>query len=212
MATEWKTKPTDRFVLRWIKTNLSSRVTQALLKYSALRPWMITSFSMATGILAGVLFSFNVGFLGGLMAAVSQVFDGVDGQFARLTDRVANSGAFLDSVLDRYSDGALVMGLIIFNLKNNSEWGTGVLIALGTLALIGSSLISYTSARAQNLGINFGKPTLASKGTRTTIVAISGLLSPISSLIPLSALAYLVCHTNVVVLFRVYKAVSQDKY
>lgn len=173
---------------------------------------MITSFSMATGILAGVLFSFNVGFLGGLMAAVSQVFDGVDGQFARLTDRVANSGAFLDSVLDRYSDGALVVGLIIFNLKNNSEWGTGVLIALGTLALIGSSLISYTSARAQNLGINFGKPTLASKGTRTTIVAISGLLSPISSLIPLSALAYLVCHTNVVVLFRVYKAVSQDKY
>ncbi|MGO8881060.1 MAG: CDP-alcohol phosphatidyltransferase family protein [Desulfomonilaceae bacterium] len=212
MATEWKTKPTDRFILKWIKVNLSSRITQRLLKCSALKPWMITSFSMITGIFAGVLFSFNFGFLAGLMAATSQVFDGVDGQFARLTNRVTNSGAFLDSVLDRYADGSMVMGLVIFNLHNNSEWGTGFLITMATLALIGSGLISYTSARAQNLGISFGKPTLVSKGTRTAIIAICGLLSPISSLIPLSALVYLVVHTNMVVLFRVYKAMTHDKY
>ena len=212
MASEWKTKPTDRFVLRWIKINLSSRVTQKLLKYGFLRPWMITSFSMITGVFAGVLFSLNFGFLAGLVAATSQVFDGADGQFARLTDRATNSGAFLDSVLDRYSDGSLVIGLVIFNLRNNSDWGAGVIITLGALALIGSGLISYSSARAENLGISFGKPTLANKGTRTAIISICGLLSPISSLVPLFALAYLGTHTNMVVLFRVYKAVTQQTY
>lgn len=156
---------------------------------------------MITGVFAGVLFSLNFGFLAGLVAATSQVFDGVDGQFARLTDRATNSGAFLDSVLDRYSDGSLVIGLVIFNLRNNSDWGAGVIITLGALALIGSGLISYSSARAENLGISFGKPTLANKGTRTAIISICGLLSPISSLVPLFALAYLGTHTNMVVSF-----------
>ena len=206
VETEWKTKRTDRFILKWIKVNFASRITQKLIDHKWLRPWMITVTSMFTGIGAGILFSANLGFLSGIVACLSQVLDGVDGQFARLTGRATNFGGFLDSVLDRYSDGCLVIGLTIYNLHNNSDWGTGVLIALGSLALIGSGLISYSSSRAENLGIFFGKPTLASKGTRTTVVAVAGLLSPISSLIPLIALVYLVIHTNIVVWFRIYKA------
>ncbi|MGC8657894.1 MAG: CDP-alcohol phosphatidyltransferase family protein [Desulfomonilaceae bacterium] len=209
LEAEWKTKPSDRFVLKWIKINLSSRVSQKLIGYKWLRPWMITVISMVTGVAAGILFSINLGFLAGLMAAVSQILDGVDGQIARLTGRSSNPGAFLDSVLDRYSDGCLVIGLTIYNLHNNSPFGPAALIALGALALIGSGLISYSTARAESLGISFGTPTLASKGTRTTVVAVSGLLSPINSLIPLVALVYLVVHTNTVVLFRIYKARRQ---
>lgn len=164
---------------------------------------------MVTGIIAGALFAFNLPFLAGLVAFSSQILDGVDGQFARLTGRVTSFGAFLDSVLDRYSDGCLVIGLVIFCLRNVSELPISATISIGALALIGSGLISYTSSRAENLGIILGKPTLASKGTRTTIIAISGLLGPISCLIPLIALIYLVVHTNTVVLFRIYKAARQ---
>ena len=98
------------------------------------------------------------------MAAAAQVLDGVDGQFARLTSRETTAGAFLDSVLDRYTDGFLVFGLIIYNGRMGLPvW---LLIPVAVLALIGSSLISYSSARAANLGIDLGSPTLASKGTR----------------------------------------------
>jgi hypothetical protein len=73
---------------------------------------------------------------------------------------------------------------------------------LGASALIGSSLISYTSARAESLGIDLGTPTLANKGTRFTIVALSGLLSPFTDFMPLIAIFYLALHSNIVVMKR----------
>jgi len=102
---------------------------------------------MVLGVTSGAIFAAGWGFLAGLVAAASQVLDGVDGQFARLTGTQTQGGAFLDSVLDRYTDGALVIGLILYNV------GTGALHpittgVLGAAALMGSGLISYTSARA----------------------------------------------------------------
>ena len=204
VASDWKTKPTDRFILKWIKINLSSRITIKVIKWNWLKPWMVTVFSMINGMLAGVLFASGAAFLGGLFAGLAQVLDGVDGQVARLSEQATAAGAFLDSVLDRYSDGTLVIGLTIFNLSNDHNIDQCYVLILGTFALVGSGLISYSSSRAANLRIGLGRPTLASKGSRTAIVALSGLLSPISSLVPLLALIYLAIHTNAVVLYRIF--------
>jgi len=99
---EWKTKPSDRFVLKWIKCNLSARITPRLVRVKWLRPWMITVSSASLGVLAGVVFAMGLGWLAGLVGGVSQILDGVDGQFARLTGRQGTAGAFWDSILDRY--------------------------------------------------------------------------------------------------------------
>jgi len=203
-SSAWQTKPTDRFVLKWIKCHLSARITPRAATIPWLRPWMITVSSMAVGMAAGAVFAMGWGLLAGLLAAVSQVLDGVDGQFARLTGQQSRAGAFLDSVLDRYSDGALVIGLTVFSLGLDvPAWLVGT---LGSLALIGSGNVSYSSARAESLGIRFGRPTLASKGTRTTVTALSGLASPFVPVMPLIALCYLVLHTSVVVLYRIGRA------
>jgi CDP-diacylglycerol---glycerol-3-phosphate 3-phosphatidyltransferase len=211
-STEWQTKSSDRFVLKWIKLNLSARITPKLLRVSWLRPWVITIFSMAVGMAAGLSFAAGWGVLAGLLAAISQVLDGVDGQYARLTGTQSSAGAFLDSVLDRYSDGFLVLGLIIFNLQRGiPEWS---LFIVGAFALIGSGLVSYTSARAESLGIGLGNPTLASKGTRTTVIAMSGILSGFLPHTPTIALFYLVLHTNLTVLRRIrlaYQSVAPTK-
>jgi phosphatidylglycerophosphate synthase len=204
VASDWKTKPTDRFILKWIKINLSSRVTITVIKWNWLKPWMITVLSMINGMFAGVLFAFGAGFFGGVFASLAQVLDGVDGQVARLREQATAAGAFLDSVLDRYSDGTLVIGLTIFNLRNDLNLDQWHILILGTFALLGSGLISYSSSRAASLRIGLGRPTLASKGSRTAVVAFSGLLSPISSLVPLFALFYLAIHTNAVVLYRIF--------
>lgn len=167
---------------------------------------------MALGMVAGASFAAGWGVLAGLLAGASQIFDGVDGQYARLTGTQSRAGAFLDSVLDRYSDGFLVLGLIVFNVKLGFPgW---LLFLLGALAFIGTGLVSYTSARSENLGIDLGKPTLVSKGTRTTVIAMAGILSGLFTYMPMTALCYLVLHTNVVVFYRIrlaYRSVAPTK-
>ena len=58
--TSWQTKPTDRFVLKWIKVNLSARITPRLVALRWLRPWMLTLFSMSLGIAGGLLLALEL--------------------------------------------------------------------------------------------------------------------------------------------------------
>jgi CDP-diacylglycerol---glycerol-3-phosphate 3-phosphatidyltransferase len=204
----WKTKPTDRFVLKWIKLNLSARITPRLLAWPWLSPRMITISSALLGLLAGLVFALGAGGLAGIIAAAAQVLDGVDGQYARLTDRVSKGGAFWDSVLDRYADGALVIGLVVYLIRLPLPLPPGILIFLGSLALIGSNLVSYSSARAETLGLEFGPPTLASKGTRASVMILSAFFSFIWSGLPVVALVYLVIHPNATVMMRLMKTLD----
>jgi len=82
-------------------------------------------------------------------------------------------------------------------------------LTLGALALIGSNLISYSSARAENLGIDLGRPTLASKGTRMTVVIVCAWGSLFWPPFPALALVYLACHTQFVVGYRLIRAQRQ---
>ncbi len=206
MDDAWVTKPTDRFVLRWIKVHLSARITPHLVEWIWLRPWMITVSSAFLGVLAGLVLALGTGWVAGTLAACAQILDGVDGQFARLTGRQSNGGAFWDSVLDRYADGAMVVGLVIYLIRLPFAWPTWTVIALGYLALTGSNLISYTSARADSLGIQFGKPTLASKGTRTVVMILSAWGTLLWPALPVVALIYLVAHTQGTVVYRLLRA------
>ncbi len=207
----WKTKPTDRFVLKWIKCNLSARITPGLTHLPWLKPWMITLGSCALGMTAGTCFALGWGFVAGAVALAAQVLDGVDGQFARLTGRQTPEGALLDSTLDRYADGALMIGLIVYLARLPSALEPWQLVILAFLALAGSASVSYTAARAQSLGIpEERRPTLASKGTRTVVMAGSGLLCPVWALSPLPALCYLAVHPNLVVMRRLWRAYRED--
>jgi phosphatidylglycerophosphate synthase len=202
----WRTKPTDRFVLRWIKVHLSARITPKLVRHARLRPWMITLASAFLGVAGGVLFASGHGFSGATVAAAGQVLDGVDGQFARLTGRTSPGGAFLDSVLDRFADGALVIGTVLYLVRLPTAGPLWPLLGIGALALIGGNLISYTTARADALRLDMGRPTLASKGTRTVAIILGGWGSVIRPALPFAVLCYLAFHTNVVVIRRIFRA------
>jgi len=143
---------------------------------------------------------------GALVSAAAQVMDGADGQLARLTDRVTAKGAFLDSVLDRVTDFAIVFGLIIYSMRSIA--GTAIagfeisgtwILAVGCGAAIGASQVSYATARAQALGLDYRRPEYAGKGTRTTAIVLAGLLSPLWLHAPLAALLYLAVHPNLAV-------------
>jgi CDP-diacylglycerol--glycerol-3-phosphate 3-phosphatidyltransferase len=71
----------------------------------------------------------------------------LDGQVARLTNRVSDFGAFLDSVIDRYSDVVLFIGLLIYYARVRRFF----YVVLVAIVMAGSVMVSYTRARAESL-------------------------------------------------------------
>jgi CDP-diacylglycerol--glycerol-3-phosphate 3-phosphatidyltransferase len=82
----------------------------------------------------------------GLVIIGAGLFDMVDGRVARETNRVTRFGGFFDSVLDRYSDLALLMGLLVYYGIINRPF----YVVLTAIVMTGSVMVSYTRARAEN--------------------------------------------------------------
>jgi CDP-diacylglycerol--glycerol-3-phosphate 3-phosphatidyltransferase len=124
-------------------------VDSLVMGLSSLRihPNVLTLIGMVINIFAMVLFAKGIFLWAGLVIVFAGIFDIVDGEVARRTKRVTKFGAFFDSVIDRYSDLLLLLGLIIWYAKIDRIFYVG----LTGLVLIGSVLTSYTRARAESL-------------------------------------------------------------
>jgi CDP-diacylglycerol--glycerol-3-phosphate 3-phosphatidyltransferase len=110
-------------------------------------PNILTLIGLLINIFAMILFAKGIFLWAGIVIMFAGVFDMVDGEVARRTKRVTKFGAFFDSVIDRYSDMLLLLGLVIWYAKINRIFYVG----LTGLVLIGSVLTSYTRARAESL-------------------------------------------------------------
>jgi phosphatidylglycerophosphate synthase len=86
--------------------------------------------------------------IGGILIMIGGIFDMLDGMVARTTGRATKFGAFLDSVLDRYSDAFLFLSIAWYLAAHGDH--TGSFLSIGTL--VGAFLISYARARAEGLG------------------------------------------------------------
>lgn len=109
--------------------------------------------------------------LGALLLIFAAAFDAVDGSLARLQNRVSKFGGFLDSTLDRYADGVLMLALAWRGIELGDRW----LIVTAIAALIGSFLVSYTRARAEGLGLELKEGWFTR--LERILVLILGLLS-----------------------------------
>jgi phosphatidylglycerophosphate synthase len=75
------------------------------------------------------------------------LFDMVDGRVARETNRVTRFGGFFDSVLDRYSDLAVLVGLLVYYASISRFF----YVVLTAIVMTGTVMVSYTRARAENI-------------------------------------------------------------
>jgi CDP-diacylglycerol--glycerol-3-phosphate 3-phosphatidyltransferase len=82
-----------------------------------------------------------------LVIVLAAVFDMVDGRVARYTGRVTRFGGFFDSVLDRYSDLALLIGLLVYYASINRFF----YIVLTAVVMVATVLVSYSRARSENV-------------------------------------------------------------
>ena len=137
-------KPTDGPVSRNVNRRLSTKISGYLAQYDV-SPNLITLASFILAVLAGIFFFFggyqNI-LIGGIMAQLSSILDGCDGEIARLKFRSSDFGKWLDRVLDRYADGFIILGMthaLWLSTKNEHVW------LIGFLALTGTYLNSYTA-------------------------------------------------------------------
>src|SRR5438552_3724068 len=116
------------------------------LALSRIHPNVLTFLGLLINIVAAFLLAAGHFQAAALVVIGAGVFDMVDGRVARETNRVTRFGGFFDSVLDRYSDLALLMGLLVYYAAIN-RFGYIVLTAI---VMTGSVMVSYTRARAEN--------------------------------------------------------------
>ncbi|MGI8989363.1 MAG: CDP-alcohol phosphatidyltransferase family protein [Bryobacteraceae bacterium] len=115
------------------------------LALSRIHPNVLTFIGLVINIGAAFLFAAGRFKAAGLVVIGAGLFDMVDGRVARETNRVTRFGGFFDSVLDRYSDLALFMGLLVYYASINRFF----YIVLTAIVMTGSVMVSYTRARAE---------------------------------------------------------------
>src|SRR5215213_10026776 len=118
-----------------------------------INPNVLTVIGVSINVVSGLLFGLGHFFWAGVILIVANLFDMLDGQVARRTGQVTRFGGFLDSTLDRVSDMAAFVGLMTFYARD-TELHSTLNVLLAGLALVGSVLVSYASARAESLFAN----------------------------------------------------------
>jgi len=107
---------------------------------------------------------------------ISGFLDALDGVLARLYGEVTVFGGFLDSLLDRYADAFVFLGIILGWLIKDP---VSVWVFWGFAALVGSLLVSYSRARAEAAGIKMETVGIAERAERIIILAVATLLSTV---------------------------------
>ncbi len=174
----------------WIKIKLNAyralNPLIVLLKKTGITPNGITSIGIVITILSSIVLILGAeyGARGdyrhiawfGAITLFAGVFDMLDGQLARMTNKESQFGALYDSVLDRYSEMIMFLGICYYLVSH--DYFTSSLFAF--IAMIGSIMVSYVRARAEALGIEC-KVGLMQRPERVLTVGISAIIYGIVS-------------------------------
>jgi len=138
-------------------------------------PNMLTVFGLLLNIGVGLILASGNLPLGGVLLILAGLFDLLDGALARITNRITQFGGFLDSALDRYSEGVIYMGLLWYYLHDAQHPRT--LEAMLIFAVIvGSMMVSYARARATPLNVDC-EVGLMARSERIGTLALALILS-----------------------------------
>ncbi len=132
----------------------------------------ITTLSVLLATASGVSLAAGRFALGGWLYIFAGICDFLDGRVARARGSASRSGAALDSVLDRYSDAAVLVGLSWY-------YRDGWVLLAAQAALVGSSLIPYIRARGEAAGVAVKDVGMMQRAERILYLGAAVALSPI---------------------------------
>jgi phosphatidylglycerophosphate synthase len=183
--SESKGKMTTRKKLQLSIYKIINPLVRLLIK-AGLTPNMVTTIGLLLNIGVAIIFISGaeegrrgdlsyVGWAGALILFAG-LFDMLDGQVARLGNMSSPFGALYDSVLDRYSELILFLGICYYLVAKH--YFLSSLFAF--IGMIGSMMVSYTRARAEGLGIEC-KDGLMQRPERVIIIGVSALACGVAS-------------------------------
>ena len=112
-----------------------------------IHPNVLTFVGVIPAAAAGWALAMGHFFTAGIIMVAASVFDFIDGKVAQETGLTSTFGAFWDSVIDRFSDLAISVGLICFY----ASLGRVDLVLLTSLTTVFATMTSYIRARAESL-------------------------------------------------------------
>ena len=139
---------------------------------TGINPNLLTFFGLLVNCWAAVFFAIGKFRSAALVIFFAAFLDMLDGQVARREKRVTAFGAFFDSTLDRYSDMALYMGLLVYYaVAERTSY-----VVLSAVATAGSVMVSYSRARAESL-IPLCKVGFMERPERMVLLILGGLFN-----------------------------------
>jgi CDP-diacylglycerol---glycerol-3-phosphate 3-phosphatidyltransferase len=145
-----------------------------ILARMAFKPNHLTYLGFFSGLLIIPAYGYAL-WLGGVGVLVSGFIDTLDGSLARKTEQKTRSGAFLDSVFDRYSDFFMVLGIWFYYQIHPHSWPSLIVLVL-FFFLSGAFLVSYSRARGESLGFSVSLG-LFSRGERVIFLGIGSIVN-----------------------------------
>jgi len=197
----------DGYISKHINRKMSEPMARLLAK-TKVTPNQMTWAAFGIALLSFISFVLGYNIIAGLLVQLSSIVDGIDGSLARLKGMTSEFGGFLDSVVDRYADILIVLGLTLWS--SSHETYSGIWLA-GLLAITGIICVSYTRARInpnhRHL-FDTGFKSLASRDIRLFLIMLGAVIG--QAYFCLVVIAVL---TNVVVFYRLiymYRYLGQE--
>lgn len=188
--------------------SLSNRISEPIARFiarSGITPNVLTWIGLLLNFGVAAVLAWGHLFLGGFLVLAAGAFDLLDGAVARVTGRSTKFGALLDSTFDRFSEAALLFGILVFYARQNNVQGIIVVF----LTMVGSFAVSYVRARAEGLGIEC-KAGWFTRPERVILLALGLIFSPIPYVL-LAALWILAVMANLTAAQRVYHVWRQTQ-
>ncbi len=160
-----------------VRKVIAHRISQPIVRLLArtgVTPNALTWFGLLLSLGAAVLIALKQPFAASFVVLFAGLFDMLDGALARFTDKSTRFGAILDSTLDRLGEVAVLLGLLIFFVRELST--PGILVVGFTLP--GALMVSYLRARAEAAGLT-GEVGFFTRTERVIILSLGLLLSGI---------------------------------
>lgn len=188
----------DGYISKYLNRRLSDPMARLFAK-TRITPNQMSWAAFGIAILSFTSFMLGHNIIAGLLVQLSSIVDGIDGSLARLKGMTSEFGGFLDSLLDRYADILIVLGLTVWSISNETYLGIWL---VSFLAIAGTISISYSRAR---IDVNHrhlfdrGLPSIASRDIRLFLIMVGAVAG--QAYFCLIIIAVL---TNVVVFFRLF--------
>jgi CDP-diacylglycerol--glycerol-3-phosphate 3-phosphatidyltransferase len=173
-------------------------------------PNALSFMALISGIGAGVLFFLKHPFWAGIMIVICGLFDILDGKVAVNTNQKSLFGAIVDSALDRYSEFFIYLGLAAYFRDHWALW-------LTFWTILGSSMVSYTRARAEGLGIEC-KIGIMQRAERMLLLFLGAMIGSLFNIVDpamITVLAIIAVFSNITAIqrtFYVKKVEKQEKF